>query len=349
MTTVPPRGPLLVLPAMAGLLLAACGGGGGGGLPAPTAVLTDTEAKSELAKFEATTTQCAVGPSALALGTAVKLSSVIETARLASQDVREPLATSFSFDVAGNCTVPGKFVYDYNHASGVTDTQLDFQNYCVTGVSGDTVYNGVVKAKEVGTPTTNGPLITSHQLATVGALTIQPGDPTATLEVTLTGGRTVYGVPGDPAIASPATPTVGAPDKTTVSSIVIKETTTAGVRTHTISNLAISRSGTASSASVSITGGRYVRPDGTTVDIRTPDGLPAVVDITTGELLNGSIELRGANNSVAAIEPGTTARNFTVTVDSNAPLTDAFDCSGSTTPVETALNETLARLNIAPN
>ena len=165
-------------------LLTACGGGGGG-LPPPSAAITETTVKSELAKIEDTTTQCAVGPSGRALGTALKLADVVDTARAAGTMTPVPRA-SFTLNIAGDCTTPGHFIYTNDHNSGVTDTTIDFRDYCVTGTAGDTVYNGVVKAKEIGSPTASGPLVTAHEIATVGAVTIQPGDPTATLEVTLT-------------------------------------------------------------------------------------------------------------------------------------------------------------------
>lgn len=340
---------ITTVPLAVAIAITACGGGGGGG-GAAKAVISEESLENAVGNISETTPYCTPDSSYTQaarslMSSTAKIADVADTVRIASESGPAPKATSYIYDVSGNCaTAPGKFVVDYSHSSGTTTTEIDFQDYCVTGSEGETYYDGVVKTREIGTSTDSGPRISALEMSTDGPVVVQPGGE-PTIAVTITGGKTTYGTP---ATWTPGVPTESAPDRTSITKVTAIETTATETRTHTLSNISLKRTGSLENASLEVTAGQYRGPEGKVVDVRTVAGDPARVNVETGEFLSGSIVLVGAENTEAVITPGSTSRSVSVQVNDGAVREDAVACDEAEEPVSTLLidNDLLGKLNI---
>ncbi len=314
------------------LLLAACGGGGGGG--SSQAEITPDKVVATLDSIEEVVPTCSTtAQKASFVGTAKLMGDLLTVSRSLAVDQKQAQIKVQS-KVSGSCSgTPGSATVSSEHENGVTEYQLVFANYCSQGPNGNAFYNGEVQAKEIGTPTDNGPLISELRMEAEN-LEVKPnGDVGDTLLVSVKGARTSY---GNPSTWAPDAPTSDSPDQSSVDRVRITNTTRNEV--HQLDNVELVRVG-GNSATVDVTGGRYTNPEGETVSVGTPVGQPLQVNLGNGEVTGGMVELVGGNDTVAQITPvaGTLRVNINV---NGEPLGTSLNCDNA----EQQLGETINML-----
>lgn len=326
--------------------LQACGGGGGGGgSGSAQATITVEEATENVDTVASVVANCDATPSAkISIEGTNMLRELVEVSRamVAENIAKGRMVTRIkaASPVSGSCAdSPGVAYVDSTHANGITDYTIDFQDYCAEGPDGNSFYKGVLTAKEVGTPSDSGPIISELQMATE-ELEVKPGGATGdTVLVTLQNARTVYGVPDTWA---PGTPTAADPDLTTVGRLKVDVATRGEV--HELSGVSVTREG-GDVATVKVTAGRYINPEGKYVDIATPAAEPAVIDIAAAEVTSGALEATGAGGSTARITRGDQPRTVAVSVD-GAPLDKGLDCTDIDAPLTETVSLLLSQLPI---
>lgn len=334
------RSIVLLTAGSAALLLTACGGSGGGGSSqseiTPDKVVTTLNDVGQVAANCSTTSAT---NKASFTGAAKMMHNLITVSRsLAVEQKSTQLKVQSKVD--GTCSGnPGSATVTSEHENGVTQYHLVFSNYCAQGPDGDTSYNGDLDAKEIGTPTDFGPMISELQMS-MQDLEVKPGGVGGdTLLVTVKNARTSY---GNPSTWAPDAPTSDSPDKTTVERVRIANTTRDEV--HQIDGLKLDRVG-GDNATVDITDGSYTNADGETVAIDTPVGQPIQVQISTGEISGGVVELVGANDTTAEIMPVPGTLQINVEVNGE-PVDTSLNCDKAEQPVAETINLLLQQLPI---
>lgn len=248
-------------------------------------------------------------------GTLQQVGSFIEAMRLLRA---EPIPYA-GVGSTGSCG--GAIDVSYEHENGITDYLAQLDGYCVTTDDGDVVYNGTIKAKEVGTPSDAGPIVESLSLSSDGPVTVtQDGE---TFEIAIEDIETTYGVPSE---FEPGFPDAANPDKTTVGAVRI---TFGDGREDYVEDLEMERVDGVP-AKVTILSGR----SGSSVDgfatVRTAANDPLIVDVYNGGTIEGgTIELEGKKGGVVTISPRENdPAMYDLTLDGQ-PTGDTVDCTSA--------------------
>jgi len=321
--------------------LASCSSGG-----SDSASLAEVSAESVSTAMTAitdTVTSCstedaAVSATAVASQTSSVVSGVIAASRAVSDDSSSVTAMA---DIVGSCdSAPGLVSVSSEHASGTTVYTLEFNDYCIAGTEGDTIYDGSVESSENGEPSDSGPVVSSLDVTAKSLMVMPSGASGDQLSVSFES-HTEYGTEYISFWGPSTVPDSDNPDVSTISSVVIENTTDGSV--HKIDDLDIVRTGSISSASVQITGGSYTNPDGERVDIATPDGEAITINGVTGTFVDGNIELTGAGDTGVVIGASS---DRTVTITVNGTSADSLNCSGTDTAVTTTADLVVDELKV---
>jgi hypothetical protein len=233
-------------------------------------------------------------------------------------------------------TCGGDVAVDFTHESGITDYVVEFIQFCMTSPDGDLIVNGTVDAREVGTPSDSGPVISALEASTDGVVSVERGGETFDIEVT--GLRTEYGLP---ATWAPDWPDETNPDETTIERASIRwsdgtEDYVEGVRYQRTGGL---------QATVRIFEGKLGREGGDFVVIRTSEAEPLEVDMLGLGIAGGALEIQGAKDTLLVVRPHDEVTGaFDLELD-GTPFPDGLDCSGGREPF---LQAGLAIINALP-
>lgn len=334
------------------VLAAGCGGGSSDGAASlPLVDLTPERVTTNIDDAVATVANCerTAGSTVISSVGGRQIQDILSVSRSMATSAEaagtpQTLVVRPSSD-AGKCSGrPGTVSVSSHHEDGDTTYTLDFNAYCADGPEGETVLTGVVNAVEDGTGTPAGPEVSALKLSSdqlqMDFKDADGSDQSA--NVSIKGARTAY---GKPAIRGADVPTSDSPDHTTVSNITIELTTKA--ETHQFSGLDISRYGD-DTATITISGGRYITPDDEAVNLSTPNNNPLIVNVNTGDVTGGAVMLEGRNQSSVLIETTDDSRVMAVVVNGNS-LGDEVDCSNTAAPVTEVLGAILSRLPLGYN
>ncbi len=321
-----PGGPMSRRMLIAVVLVGGCGKAG-------TLVLDEEVVAERIARIDASVPNCHAAPSAGALAmTSRKLGEVVEAMRLLAQDAPRYAGVGTSGACGGDLGVT------FSHESGITDYVGEMIDFCVSGPEGQIVYNGTIKAKEVGNPSPNGPVIKSLELSTDGPVTVLANG--ETIEVTVTDSKTVY---GDPQPWVPGTPAEGKPDVTKIGSI--KAVFVDHGREDYIEDLVVERTGF-NDATVEVKGGRVGTVGEDFVVVSTPADDPVLVNVVSGIISGGTLELTGAKKTVVTVQPRDGVIGvFDVEVNGE-PVDQSVDCSSGEMMKAEVIQAILAALPI---
>lgn len=172
---------------------------------------------------------------------------------------------------AGSCG--GDLTATSQHENGITDYTAIFTAFCVQSAEGDVVIDGTVLAHEVGTPSDAGPIVASLDTATSGPLVVAQNG--ATMEITLVGAHTQYGIP---AAWAPAAPDADHPDVLTVDNLSATYPADNN-REDYVRDIRIERVGDAQAVITVVNGKAGTTGEGH-VDVRTLPDDPVVFDFT---------------------------------------------------------------------
>lgn len=220
----------------------------------------------------------------------------------------------------GSCG--GTLLGTSEHENGITDYVVTFERFCVSSDEGDVVVDGTFLAKQIGTPSDSGPVISRAEVETDGPVTIEnPDGSVLALEIE---GAVDYGYPEawTPGIPDDANPDVG---RIRSGTLTLDDGTVMFVE-----DVEIVRTG-GLVATMEITGGRMGTEGEGTADIRTREGDPLVME--TLVLTGGTVDFEGAGGTVASIAPSPeTAGVFVLELD-GAELPTQLDCSAGVAPL----------------
>jgi hypothetical protein len=310
-----------------GFLGCSGGGGSGGGGTTGAAEITSATVEEALTWIEDTVPGCTVVNSqasaaqkaaAQATGALGEVLALIRDARkLPTGRATELAAQTF----AGDCG--GTLMVDSVHLNGVTTYTMNFSNFCSTDTSvtppQQSMATGTVVAKEIGTPSASGPIISSGSLET-DELTLVTGS--ETMKLVLNNATVTYGVPGT---WSPGIPTQQNPNQLTIDQVTVN--LQSQDRVHTLTNVSATGYESGANDVVNISGGRYSTTNHGHVNISTSS--PLLVNIDTGQIMGGTLTFTGANGGVAEVTAaGDGSATGTITVNGTA-LGSGLDCSGT--------------------
>lgn len=322
-------------------LLISCGGGGGGdgtstgggtgggGGTTQQAKLDDAAVNDALNTIDTTMPGCkavdvAQGTAkAMAAKTLLNDTSLVYRlySRLASLRASGdgPVSmTNKAQTINGNCG--GTISYDSVHASGITTYTIVMTDFCSEDTTvtppEQTKTNGKLIAREVGTPSPSGPVISQWTVTTDGKLTVEAKGETTSL--TLGQFTYDYGTPG----VDPGVPTQSKPDRMRIDSLVINYESQG--RTNSITNLDASFYEDGNNTVLDINSCRLTTDSHGYVDISTSQ--PIVMN-EDGDPVSGSIDFTGASGDVLSVSPTGQDGVFEMSLNGQ-PLDKAIDCSG---------------------
>lgn len=247
--------------------------------------------------------------------------SVVRDAKLASGAVITPLAVQqFVGDCGGTLDITDV------HADGITTYTAVFNDFCSIDSSVNppeqSVVDGTVIERDIGTPSPNGPIVTSSEISTDGLTLISDNE---TKVLSLDKATVTYGVPD---VWNPGVATESNPDRLIISKASVVFQTQA--KTHTLTGLnATTYEGANEDTVLNITSGLYTTTSHGSVNVVT--GQPIVTNVD-GSWVSGSLSLTGADNATVVITPTPTLGDAVVNVTLNGqPLPAAsLQCLGAT-------------------
>ncbi len=233
-------------------------------------------------------------------------------------------STSPRYRSAGSCG--GSLDALSEHANGITDYELTFAAYCIHSDDGDVVVDGVVRAREEGTPSDSGPIVSALESSTDGPLTIAQGG--STMELTLDDARVQYGIP---AAWAPSPPDEQHPDVLTVGGL---RAVFPGDddREDYVRNLRIERVGS-TAASITIVNGQAGTSGEGHVEVHTAADDPVVFDFGQLQVTSGTVVLDGAGGSVVTLKPDPSAPGTILLTLDGVPYDRDVDCTAARIPL----------------
>lgn len=218
----------------------------------------------------------------------------------------------------GNCPdLAGSFTIIGSHDNGTDDVIYTYDNYCTTSTDGRTVLNGIMAVREVGTPSSFGPIPQFATLSTGSSglqITEESSEGSFNHSINISGLRFTYGNGDENATQS-------SPDRFELGSMRISEGRENKV--FEASNVDVSSYASDGNDVVIINSFTHNDPDLGTVSLSTT---PLVID-ENGVLLSGAITATGADNSTMVLTRSQSVNNaFDVMLsDSTAGV---LNCSG---------------------
>ncbi len=280
-------------------------------IPGCTIYTGDTLAASAVASESVITTTSVL----------TQILAAVSDARNASTAVITPLAVQqFVGDCGGTLDVTDV------HADGVTTYTAVFTDFCSLDSTVDppeqSVVDGTVILKDIGTPSPDGPIITSSEVSTTGLTLISDNESKL---LSLDKATVTFGVP---AAWDPGVPTESNPDKLNISKATVVFLTE--TKTYTLSGVnATTYEETNEDTVLNITSGVYTTNSHGSVNVATGQPIVANVD---GSWVSGSLSLTGADNSTVVITPTPTLGDAVVNVALNGQPVPAasLQCLGAT-------------------
>ncbi|RJP87709.1 MAG: hypothetical protein C4518_11750 [Desulfobacteraceae bacterium] len=323
---------LLLIP----LFFAGCGGGGGSdnsdnsGSVTQAAVIDEASVTDEMKFIEESVPGCQVveateivagvmgwQPLRDPSGALARLFATLTAAR--NQTVDYLISIDLApMEIQGDCG--GSLTIGSSHLNGVTTFTLVFEDFCA---SDDTLsppvqtkINGKLIARQVGTPSAGGPIISRYTAETDGKLTIASG----TEKVSLTLDDFIYtlGAPG----IEPGIPTQTSPDQVAMDQLVINFETRK--RVMSLTNLRATSYESGDNTVLEMTSGRLSLGGKGYVDMSTSQPL---VSSSDGDIVSGAVDFAGANGNVATVIAGDETGKFNVEINGE-PMDQCMDCSG---------------------
>jgi len=247
--------------------------------------------------------------------------SVVKEAKSLSGAVIAPLAVQqFIGDCGGTLDVTDV------HVDGVTTYTAVFSDFCSLDSSvtpaEQSVVDGTVIYKDIGTPSPDGPIVTVSEFSTSGLTLISDNE---TKVLSLDKATVTYGLP---TAWHPGVPTESNPDKLYVSKATAVFQTQA--KTYTLSGVNATMYEEADEDTVfNITSGVSATTTAGSVNVATVE--PIVINVD-GSWVSGSLSLTGADNSTVVITPTPTLGDavLNVTVNGQPVPAASIQCLGLT-------------------
>jgi hypothetical protein len=222
----------------------------------------------------------------------------------------------------GSCG--GTLLGTSEHDNGVTDFEVVFSSYCVETDEGQVTLDGALRAREIGTPSDDGPIIDSLESETDGPITATHEDGSVT-ELELRGGKVEY---GKPATWAPEAPDEANPDILTAKdgTITFPDGSVSYIR-----DVEVVRVGD-TAATLEITSGTIgIEGEGES-DLRTVEGDPLVFDVLGLGFTGGAGELQGKGDTNLVVRPNPEMPGrFDLELD-GAPFERSMDCGAGLAP-----------------
>ena len=328
---------LILVLALFPLVLAGCGGGGGGGSDnndnngtATKAAVIDEASVTEEMKFveesvpgcqmvEVTEIAAGIMGSRLPLdssGALVRLFATLTAARNRTVDYLTSINLG-PMEIQGDCG--GTMTIGTSHSNGTTTFTLVFKDFCVSDDTMspplETKINGKLIARQVGTPSAAGLVISQYTAETDGKLTVETGK--EKVSMALDNFTYTLGVPG----VKPGVPTITNPDRIALDQLTVNFETQKRLMTLTDLQAATYEDGDNKVAEMS--SGRFSLGDKGYVDVSTRQ--PVVIN-SDGDIVSGAVDFTGANGNVATVIAGDEAGKFIIEINGK-PMDQCMDCS----------------------
>ena len=305
------------------------GGGGGGGTSAP-AQLSATAVQDSMVWVSDSVPGCKVssgGAAAASVASAQQgiegasvvhqVLSVIAEAKKAGGGSLAPMAVQ---EFAGDCG--GTLNISDVHASGITTYTYAFNNFCSKDNSvsppAESKVHGTLTAREIGTPTANGPFVTRMEATTDQLQLTAKGETTV---LSMNKATVTYGVPAN---WGPGDATASNPDMVEIDQATVRFESQN--RTHSITNLNASTYESGDNSVLNISSGTYTTTNHGYLNLAT--GQPIVVN-GNGDWISGSLSLAGADGNTVVVTPSTSANSVVNVALNGTQLGASLDCSGT--------------------
>ena len=326
---------LILILAFFPLFFTGCGGGGSddddnNGTATQAAVIDEASVTEEMEFMEESipgcrmveATEIAAGIMGSPLppdssGALVGLFATLTAARNRTLDYLTAISIA-PMEIEGSCG--GTMTISSSHSNGTTTFTLVFTDFCSSDDTAnppvEMTINGKLIAKQIGTPSGAGPIISQYTAETDGKLTVEVGAETVSL--TLENFIYTLGSPG----VTPGAPTLTNPDQVAMDQLTINFETQKRVMTLTDLRAASYEEGDNKVAELS--SGRFSLGDKGYVDVKTSQ--PLVMD-SNGDMVSGAVDFAGANGNVVTVIIGEETGKFTLEINGE-PMDMCMDCSG---------------------
>ncbi len=327
---------LILILAFFPLFFAGCGGGGGSddddsnGTASQAAVIDEASVTEEMEFIEESVPGCqmveateiAAGIMGSQLppdssGALVGLFATLAAARNRTVDYLTSINIA-PMEIQGGCG--GTMTISSSHSNGTTTFTLVFKDFCSSDDTMnppvETKINGKLIAKQIGTPSAAGPIISKYTAETDGKLTVEAGAE----KVSLTLDNFIYTL-GSPGV-TPGAPTLTSPDQVAMDQLTINFETQKRVMTLTDLRATSYEDGDNKVAEMS--SGRFSLGDKGYVDVKTSQ--PLVMN-SDRDMVSGAVDFTGANGNVVTVIVGEETGKFILEINGE-PMDMCMDCAG---------------------
>ena len=250
-------------------------------------------------------------------GVVRQVMSVIAEAKKAGGASLAPMAVQ---EFAGNCG--GTLNLSDVHANGVTTYTYTFNNFCSVDDSvsppEQSKVNGTMTAREIGTPSANGPIVSSMEASANQLTLIAKGE---TTELTMNKATLTYGVP---AAWDPGDATATNPDRVRIDQATVRFVNQN--RTHKIANFSASTYESGGDNVLNISSGTYTTTTHGYLNLTT--GQPIIMN-ENGDWVSGSLNLVGSDGNTVVVTPSSSANGVMNVALNGTALGASLDCSGA--------------------
>jgi len=249
-------------------------------------------------------------------GVVQQVMSIVAQARKAGAGVSPMAVQNFVGDCGGSLNQSDV------HANGITTYTWAFNNFCsvdtTVSPAQQTVLNGSMVSREIGTPSASGPIVSSMDLNADQVTMTAKGETTV---ISVSGATVTYGVPDT---WGPGDPTASNPDRFNVNQATVRFTNQN--KTHTVSNLSGSAYESSGNSVMAISGGKYATTSHGYVNLAT--GQPIVTD-SNGRWVSGSLSLTGSDGNTVLVTPSSSANGVMNVALNGQNQQTSLDCSGA--------------------
>lgn len=229
-----------------------------------------------------------------------------------------------SLRTAGSCG--GDFSVTWEHESGVTDYTAAFQALCLESDDGVVVLEGSLTAREIGTPSDSGPVISAFEARTDGPIAVLHDGKRMLVEIDEV--RTEF---GKPETWAPGFPDDANPDRTTLTEATVTWPDDGG-RVEFARDVEIERT-SGIPYTIHVRAGVVGTEGEGAVDVRTPDDDPVVFGLSIPFVQSGAIDLLGSKQSSVRLTANPSAAGVIDIALNGEPFDRGVDCGLARQPL----------------